>query len=85
MADIAELDTTRKEWGKDQVAVGLAPTGFANKSSESALSIYPIAIGNCKEKRSNLKQLLRNLNHQKNVIKKHEFLWMAKSTTFVSQ
>ena len=38
--------------GKDQVAVGLAPIGFANKSSESALSIYPIAIGNCKEKRS---------------------------------
>lgn len=37
--------------GKDQVAVGLAPIGFANKSSESALSIYPIAIGNCKEKR----------------------------------
>lgn len=38
--------------GKDQVAVGLAPIGFANKSSESALSIYPIAIGNYKEKRS---------------------------------
>lgn len=37
--------------GKDQVAVGLAPIGFANKSSEIALSIYPIAIGNCKEKR----------------------------------
>ena len=37
--------------GKDQVAVGLAPIGFVNKSSESALSIYPIAIGNCKEKR----------------------------------
>jgi len=37
--------------GKDQVAVGLAPIDFANKSSESALSIYPIAIGNCKEKR----------------------------------
>jgi len=30
------------------VAVGLAPIGFANKSSESALSIYPIAIGSCK-------------------------------------
>ena len=37
--------------GKDQVAVGLAPINFDNKSSESALSIYPIAIGNCKEKR----------------------------------
>ena len=34
------------------MAVGLAPIGFENKSSESALSIYPIAIGNCKEKRS---------------------------------
>ena len=38
--------------GKNQVAVGLAPIDFANKSSESALSIYPIAIGNCKENRS---------------------------------
>lgn len=34
------------------MAVGLAPIDFANKSSESALSIYPIAIGNCKENRS---------------------------------
>ena len=33
------------------MAVGLAPINFDNKSSESALSIYPIAIGNCKEKR----------------------------------
>ena len=36
--------------GKDQVAVGLAPIDFKNKSSESTLSIYPLAIGNCKEK-----------------------------------
>ncbi|XP_020620057.1 uncharacterized protein LOC110057799 [Orbicella faveolata] len=57
--------------GRDQVAVGVAPIGFANKSSESALSIYPLAIANCKEKRDNLKQLLRNLNSQKNCIKKH--------------
>lgn len=57
--------------GKDQVAVGLAPIDFKNKSSESALSIYPLAIGNCKEKRPNLKQLLENLNNQKDVIKKH--------------
>ena len=34
------------------MAVGLAPIDFANKSSESALSVYPIAIGNCKENRS---------------------------------
>ena len=33
------------------MAVGLAPINFANKSSESALSIYPIAIGTCKENR----------------------------------
>ena len=32
------------------MAVGLAPIDFANKSSESALSIHP--IGNCKENRS---------------------------------
>ena len=34
------------------MAVGLAPIDFANKSSESALSVYPIAIGNRKENRS---------------------------------
>ena len=33
------------------MAVGLSPIDFENKSSESALSIYPIAIGNCKEER----------------------------------
>jgi len=37
--------------GKNQVAVGVVPIGFKDKSSESALSVYPIAIGNCKENR----------------------------------
>lgn len=37
--------------GRNQVAVGLVPINFANKSSESALSVYPVAIANCKEKR----------------------------------
>ena len=34
------------------MAVGLAPMDFSNKSSESALSSYPIAIGDCEENRS---------------------------------
>ena len=34
------------------MAVGLVPINFMNKSSESALSVYPLAIGNCKENRS---------------------------------
>ena len=33
------------------MAVGLVPVDFANKSSESALSVYPVAIANCKEKK----------------------------------
>ena len=37
--------------GKSQVAVGVAPIDLANKSSESALSIFPLAIANCKEER----------------------------------
>ncbi|KAK3754208.1 hypothetical protein QZH41_003310 [Actinostola sp. cb2023] len=57
--------------GKKQVAVGIVPIIFFNKSSESALSVYPIAIANCKEKRDNLVQLLQNLNRQKEKIKKH--------------
>lgn len=35
--------------------------------------------------RSNLKQLLRNLNHQKNAIKNMAYGWMGRSTTFLSQ
>jgi hypothetical protein len=37
--------------GKNQVAIGVVPINFEGKSSESSLSVYPIAIGNCKEKR----------------------------------
>ena len=33
------------------MVIGLVPINFANKSSESALSVYPMAIANCKEKR----------------------------------
>lgn len=37
--------------GKNQVAVGIVSINFVNKSSESALSVYPVAIANCKEER----------------------------------
>ena len=37
--------------GRNQVAVGLVPINFEHKSSESALSVYPVAIANCKENR----------------------------------
>lgn len=57
--------------GRNQVAVGLSPIDFENKSSESALSIYPVAIANCKEKRDQLIQLISNLNEQKRKIKKN--------------
>ena len=33
------------------MVVGLGPIEFANKSSESALSVYPVALANCKENR----------------------------------
>ncbi|KAK3729256.1 hypothetical protein QZH41_008435 [Actinostola sp. cb2023] len=56
--------------GKNQVAIGLVPINFHHKSSESALSVYPIAIGNCKESRENLVQLIQTLNAQKEAIKK---------------
>ncbi|KAK3710762.1 hypothetical protein QZH41_005391 [Actinostola sp. cb2023] len=60
--------------GKNQVAVGIVPINFKGKSSESALSVYPVAIGNCKEKRSNLKSLIANLNSQKQKIKEEGIL-----------
>jgi len=57
--------------GRNQVAVGLVPINFACKSSESALSVYPVAIANCKEKREQLVQLIKNLNEQKRQIKRN--------------
>ena len=37
--------------GRNHVAIGIVPIGFKGKSSESALSVFPIAIANCKEQR----------------------------------
>ena len=37
--------------GKDQVAVGILPLDAKHRSSQSAKSVYPLAIANCKEKR----------------------------------
>ena len=37
--------------GKDQVAVGIVPLDAHHRSSQSAKSVYPLVIANCKEKR----------------------------------
>ena len=37
--------------GKDQVAVEIVPLDAKHRSSQSAKSVYPLAIANCKEKR----------------------------------
>jgi len=37
--------------GKDQVTVGVVPLDAKHRSSQSAKSVYPLAIANCKEKR----------------------------------
>jgi len=37
--------------GKDQVMVGVVPIGNPNLSEQSAKSVYPLAIANCKENR----------------------------------
>lgn len=37
--------------GKDQAAVGIVPLDAKHRSSQSAKSVYPLAIANCKEKR----------------------------------
>lgn len=37
--------------GKDQVTVGVVPLVAKHRSSQSAKSVYPPAIANCKEKR----------------------------------
>ena len=37
--------------GKDQVSVGIVSINISGKSSQSSLSVYPLAIANCNEKR----------------------------------
>ena len=37
--------------GKDQVTVGVVPLDTKHRSSQSAKSVYPLAIANCEEKR----------------------------------
>ena len=37
--------------GKDQVTDGVVPLDAKHRSSQSAKSVYPLAIANCKEKR----------------------------------
>ncbi len=39
------------------MAVGIVPINFVNKSSQSALSVYPVAIANCSEERLVLNNL----------------------------
>lgn len=55
--------------GRNQVTIGIVPIGFKGKSSESALSFFPMAIANCKEQRQSLRSLINNLNVQKATIK----------------
>ncbi len=43
------------------MAIGLVPIDFENKGSESALSVYPVAIANCKEDR----YVLQSHKHKK--------------------
>jgi len=39
--------------GRNQVAVGIVPVGVSSSTvgSQSSLSVYPLAIANCKEER----------------------------------
>ncbi|XP_028513987.1 uncharacterized protein LOC110236083 [Exaiptasia diaphana] len=56
----------RPLFGKEQVSVGLVPVDV---SSESYDSVYPLAIANCKEDRTNLKALISKMNDEKKIIK----------------
>lgn len=60
----------RPFFGKDQVTVGIVPLDAQHRSSQSAKSVYPLAIANCKEKRDDLKKLFKDINNQKDKLKK---------------
>lgn len=61
----------RPFFGRQQVMIGIVPINVHHASSESSKSVYPIAIANCKENRKNVEALIRDLNAQKNAIKKN--------------
>jgi len=61
----------RPFFGKDQVSVGFVALDAKHRSSQSAKSVYPLAIANCKEKREDLRKLLLNLNKRKEEIKRN--------------
>jgi len=61
----------RPFFGKDQVTVGVVPLDAKHRSSQSAKSVYPLAIANCKEKRKDLRNLFVNLNKRKEEIKRN--------------
>ncbi|XP_078384134.1 uncharacterized protein LOC144666603 [Oculina patagonica] len=61
----------RPFWGKDQVMIGIVPIGSPNLPEQSAKSVYPLAIANCKEDRNNIRCLLKDLNRQKAILKNH--------------
>ncbi|XP_022791526.1 uncharacterized protein LOC111330830, partial [Stylophora pistillata] len=53
----------------NQVLVGLVPCLNPVYNIQSAKSVYPLAIANCKENRESLKVLLKDVNEQKRIIK----------------
>ncbi|XP_068689955.1 uncharacterized protein [Montipora foliosa] len=55
--------------GRNQVLVGLVACLNPVYSVQSAKSVYPLAIANCKENRVSLKALLKDVNEQKRIIK----------------
>lgn len=61
----------RPFYGRNQVMFGIVPIDVDHASSESCKSVYPIAIANCKENRENVEALIRDINRQKDTIKKN--------------
>ncbi|KAK3748775.1 hypothetical protein QZH41_013520, partial [Actinostola sp. cb2023] len=59
----------RPFFGKSQVSVGVVPVDF-HRSTQSAKSVYTLAIANCDEERKDLKILFSSLNAEKDTLKR---------------
>jgi len=57
--------------GKDQLTFGVVPLDDGCHSAQSAKSVMPISIANCREKREELKRIVVTLNKQKDEIKRN--------------
>ncbi|XP_031551921.1 uncharacterized protein LOC116289184 [Actinia tenebrosa] len=61
----------RPLFGKDQINIGIVPAKHPYLSSQSSKAVYTVAIANCEENRQNIRDMIVDINFQKDQIKRN--------------